>query len=129
MPNLKIHLAPSYDHASSLGGIELDKNRLDRLSTTDTFRNMKAYVRKARSAFYLSPEANCPMSTFDVFYIAGMERQKVAKSWLNKLENISPENIKDIFNSVPKDKLSDVASLFGQKIIELNKEALLRLKF
>lgn len=129
MPDSKIHLAPSYDHASSLGGIELDKNRMDRLSTKDTLRNMKAFVSKARSAFYSSPEANSPMPTLDAFYCAGIEHKEATKAWLNRLEEISPENIRNILGSVPREEITEIASLFAQKIIELNKEALLRLKF
>ena len=70
----KIHLAPTFDHASSLGRNETDKNRQERLTTKDEGRNIKHYVSRARSAFYLAPSHNKVMLTLDVF-------QRAAKKW------------------------------------------------
>ncbi len=47
------HLAPSYDHASSLGSGETDTDREDRLSPSDKRRSVERYVERAVSALML----------------------------------------------------------------------------
>jgi hypothetical protein len=48
----QLYLAPSYDHAASLGQNETDEKRLIRLTTRDMRQHISAYVSKARSAIY-----------------------------------------------------------------------------
>ncbi len=48
-PDITIHLAPTFDHASSLGWNETDSIRLQRLSTRDRRRTMERYVERALS--------------------------------------------------------------------------------
>jgi hypothetical protein len=40
-PDKKTYLAPTFDHASSLGRNETDENREDRLATKDLGRSME----------------------------------------------------------------------------------------
>ena len=44
-------LAPSFDHASSLGFLLSDEERLERLSTADRQHSVEAYAGRARSKF------------------------------------------------------------------------------
>jgi hypothetical protein len=46
------HLAPTFDHASSLGRELTDERRHDRLNTRDQGYSVEAYAERARSAFY-----------------------------------------------------------------------------
>jgi hypothetical protein len=63
-PEITIHLAPTFDHASSLGWNETDGTRTERLTTRDSRRNMDRYVERAVSAFFSSPASDKPMSTW-----------------------------------------------------------------
>lgn len=45
-PERNVHLAPTYDHASSLGRNETDQSRKDRLTTRDRGRSMERYVER-----------------------------------------------------------------------------------
>lgn len=47
-----LFLAPTFDHASSLGRNETDEIRMKRLSTNDIGYSVEAYVTKAKSALY-----------------------------------------------------------------------------
>lgn len=49
-PNRRM-LAPSFDHASSLGFQLTDTDREDRLATSDRLRTVAAYVTRAKSRF------------------------------------------------------------------------------
>lgn len=123
----KIHLAPSFDHASSLGRNESDIVRQERLTTKDKGRSIQHYIERALSAFYLSPTDNRPLFTIDVFLKAAQRWPRAAKSWLNRLEVMSPKNMDNIFGNIPKSEITPIAVTFAKRILSLNKNRLLAL--
>jgi hypothetical protein len=127
-PEPAIHLAPTYDHASSLGSNKTDKNRKDRLTTRDRGRSMERYVARAKSAFFLSPSDPKPMSTLDAFNYAGKVRPAAARRWLESLAKVSWQDVQIIFEQIPRDLISDAAIEFALKILTLNGERLLALR-
>ena len=60
-------LAPTFDHASSLGRNESDQRMLRRMNTTDPQFSVAAYATRARSALYRSPRETRPLTTLDAF--------------------------------------------------------------
>ncbi|MCA9497974.1 MAG: hypothetical protein KC588_02145 [Nitrospira sp.] len=122
-----LHLAPSFDHASSLGRIESDKEKLDRLRTKDQFRTVEAYAKKASSAFHLSQTSTTPLSTLEAFYSIAKLHTSAALAWLKRLEEVSPEQTMEILSKVPKDRISDISIEFAQKVLLINRERLLGL--
>lgn len=125
VPENVVHLAPTFDHASSLGRNENDSSREERLNTRDIGRSMDRYVQRARSAFYSTARDTKPMSTLEVFREAAIIRPDAARFWLSKLEKISLSDTRSIIDRVPKEEMSDIAKEFTQRIIELNKQRLL----
>lgn len=123
-----VHLAPSYDHASSFGSNESDTKRESRLTTRDVGRSMEKYVERARSAFYLTQNSSKPLSTIDAFQEAASKRPEAARLWLKQLEGISPSDTRSILERIPKTEITEVAIEFTQKILELNRERLLKLR-
>lgn len=123
--DLGIHLAPTFDHASSLGRNENDTSRESRLNTRDRGRNMDNYIKRARSAFYSKPSDVKPSSTLDAFREIAKKRRDAARSWLKRLEMISSSDTRAILDRVPKEEMSDIAVEFTQKILDLNRERLL----
>jgi hypothetical protein len=123
-----IHLAPTYDHASSLGSNEIDKNRKDRLTTHDKGRSIERYVERAQSAFFLSPSSSKPLSTLDAFFEVGKVRPEAAKSWLESLMDVSWRDVEMIFEQIPHNLISDVAIEFALKMLDLNRGRLLALR-
>jgi hypothetical protein len=126
-PERTIHLAPTFDHASSLGWNETDGTRTERLTTRDSRRNMDSYVERAVSAFFSSPASDKPMSTLDVFREASKLRPQAGRAWLERLSQISDNDIKAIFDRIPIDRISDAARNFAVKMLELNQNRLLKL--
>ena len=126
--NRTVHLAPTFDHASSLGRNENDGSREERLNTRDIGRSMDRYVQRARSAFYRTASDTKPMSTLEAFREAAMRRRDAARFWLSKLEEISLSDTKSIIDRVPREEMSDIAKEFTQEIIELNKKRLLKIE-
>ncbi len=80
-----IYLAPTYDHASSLGRELSDENRQK--------RSVEAYANKCSSAFYRSVGDTKPLKTFDVFTYVADNKPEAANIWLERLSSITSANI------------------------------------
>ncbi len=127
-PNRKVYLAPTYDHASSLGASESDENRRDRLTTRDARRSITQFVERATSAFYRLPSDARPMLTIDAFREAARIRPEAAAIWLSQLEEVSADEVRAILNQVPSGRITPVGVEFAQRLLELNRERLLALR-
>jgi hypothetical protein len=127
-PQRTIHLAPTFDHASSLGWNETDKTRIQRLTTKDKRRVMERYVERALSAFFSSPSSSKPTPTWDVFREAARLRPLAAKGWLDRLTQISQNDTTSIFEQIPVARISDAGRDFAMKMLELNQKRLLKLE-
>lgn len=123
-----VHLAPSYDHASSLGSNETDNNRRDRLTTRDKGRSMESYVERATSPFFALPSNRKPMPTLTAFSDAAKTRPAAARSWLDRLNAVSSRDTVFVFDEVPPDRICGTAVDFAQRMLELNRQRLLALK-
>ncbi|MEN6489047.1 MAG: phosphatidylinositol kinase [Smithella sp.] len=121
--NKTLHLAPTYDHASGLGCRVSDKERLDRLKTNDKRYNIDAFVSRIKSAFYDSNLQQ--LKTIDAFHFAAKYNSNAAQYWLNKLKNISQNEIENIFKKVPVHLISHEACKFALAILEANKKRLI----
>ena len=122
------HLAPTFDHASSLGWNETDDTRQERLTTKDKRRGMETYVERALSAFFESPPSEKPMSTLDAFRDGARVRPLAAKAWLERLARLPAGKISDIFTRIPTERITPVAAKFAMKMLELNQRRLLALE-
>jgi hypothetical protein len=121
------HLAPTYDHASSLGTGETDETRQDKLTATDSARNVEGYVQKARSAFYETQESPKTLPTLDTFAAAAKRHPNAARHWLDRLKGISQKDVDLLFEALPETEISPVAASFARKMLYLNQGRLLSL--
>ncbi|RUR80778.1 hypothetical protein ACF3DV_05415 [Chlorogloeopsis fritschii PCC 9212] len=115
-----VHLAPTYDHASSLGRDLSDEQRQK--------RSVEAYANKCFSAFYSSVDDKKPLKTFDLFYQVAHAYPQAAHIWLERLESVSRANILTIFSRIPNTHISSIAAEFAQKILEFNQYRLFTLR-
>lgn len=124
----KIYLAPTYDHASSLGRNEPDEKRRKRLTTKDSGFSIQAYVEKCTSALYARNSDKKSLTTFDAFCRASQEYPNAAKAWLNNLAKVSSNDTLELFERIPSNLITETAINFAQKILELNQFRLLKLR-
>ncbi|MCT7962436.1 hypothetical protein NG791_17350 [Laspinema sp. D1] len=117
------YLAPTYDHASSLGRELLDPKRQQKLNN----RAVTAYVNKCRSALYAGPEDKYPMKTFDAFCEAAKQYPDAANLWLKRLCAVSEADTHALFNQIPRDRITPIAISFSQEILSCNKMRLMQL--
>lgn len=125
IPTQQIALAPTFDHASSLGRNERDEERVRRLTTRDHGSSIERYVERARSPFYLSPASTQALSTLAAFHEAARIRSSAATIWLARLRAARTEEFESIVDAVPSSEMSEPARQFALRMIEINRQRLM----
>ncbi|ENC9834674.1 HipA domain-containing protein [Vibrio fluvialis] len=115
-------LAPSFDHAASLGRNESDAKRKSRLETKDKGQSVAAYVGKCKSYFYYDEQRLKTLTAFK--YFAALSRE-AALEWLDRLENITEQQIFDILDAIPEESMSDISKQFCFAMLEESRKNLL----
>lgn len=122
----RIHLAPTFDHASSLGRSLSDADQAKRLATKDARFSVGSYALKARSALYKTASSSKPLSCIDAFE-AFSEHKKAARSiWLENLNSVDTNAVFRILERVPKGLMSDVSKEFAAAFLNATKRSLLQ---
>lgn len=117
-------LCPSYDHASSLGRELLDIKRSAKLEAKDSLRNVGAYCRKARSAFFDTAEARKAMRCIAAFDRACELAPSAASYWTGQLSKCPASFATDIVRRVPESCMSDTARRFAIEMLRNNQQIL-----
>lgn len=126
LPDGRVTLAPTFDHASSLGRNERDEKRLECLTTRDHGRSVERYVERARSALY-SRVGEKPLTTLEAFEEAARlpEVREAKGYWLARLGAARIADFRLILDNIPPTEISDAAKAFALKMLEINRERLL----
>lgn len=119
------YLAPSFDHASSLGRELTPTIREKRLETRDRGYGVEAYADRARSALYLSESDEKPLLTSEAFRCFAEYDDSAANAWLRRLEEISEADIRIIVRGVPPSRMSDATADFVERLLRYNRCQLL----
>jgi len=120
------YLAPTFDHASSLGAHERDEQRRRRLDSRDPAFRAEGYVQRAdaRSALYLQVGEARPLPLIDAF--RAWSEQGHCAPWLARLDSVEDAAIEELFGRVPGPEMSGPARAFAQAILKANKGRILR---
>nr|VFJ94518.1 MAG: HipA-like C-terminal domain-containing protein [Candidatus Kentron sp. LFY] len=121
----RIYLAPTFDHAASMGQNETDTTRQDRLSTKDRGRHISTYIKKARSAIYENKTDKSPLPTSDLFRKAAAKSPEAARIWLDRLQQISQNSCLGLFEQLSPETITPSAKQFALTLLALNQERLL----
>lgn len=128
LPDALPELAPNYDLAASLGQILGDVERQRRLDTRDAGYAIEAWTAKARSHFYLAESDAKPATTTAAFVRAAERYPAAAGFWMRRLESVDAGRMNDAVGRIPDSRASAVARRFAARMLELNRERLLRLE-
>ncbi|GAA3106051.1 hypothetical protein GCM10010520_58500 [Rhizobium viscosum] len=123
-----VSLAPTFDHASSLGRELRDEVRAERLKTRDKRYSVEAYAARTRSGLYEEQTNSQPLYTINAFKIACSIGKSNMDFWLDKLSAVSEADVSGIFKRVPTALISNEASAFAIAMLEINKQKLLGLR-
>lgn len=126
-PEHGLTLAPTFDHASSLGRNETDDTRRSRLNTKDKGYSVESYVAKARSGFFENKSSTKAMSTMDAFRECAKANPSAAQYWLDRLYAINEADFSAILANIPDDFISSEARDFSNAMLCINRNRLLSL--
>lgn len=121
----EIWLAPTFDHASSLGRELSDSNRTQRLTTNDRRASLPAYVGKARSGFYEKPNDKRPLSCLDAYSVGSKIAADWMPYWRKCVKELSIDIINPIFEAFPPGWISCPAKTFAKACIVANRDRIL----
>ncbi len=124
-PQSRRFLAPSYDHAASLGTVLRDEEREDRLTTQDRGRTVQRYVERARSAFYAVERGTKRMLSIEAFKFAAARYPQAAQVWSERLGNISFHEVEHVLNDLPEARASTMSRKFALEMMRINQARLL----
>jgi hypothetical protein len=119
-----VQLAPSYDHASSLGRELSDAERTARLDGKDRRRTVASYAGRTRAALYRTAEDRRPLSPVEAFAEAAARLPRAADLWLHRLDGTSAATLALIVGRVPADRMSDPARRFATALMEHNRSSI-----
>lgn len=118
-------LAPTFDHASSLGRNEQDEARAERLATRDRGRSVAAYVQRARSGLYKTKNSNKAMTTLEAFSDAAASHASAAGYWRQRLSALDPGTLEAVVRQMPTSAMSQIAGRFAVQVMIENRIRLL----
>jgi hypothetical protein len=121
----KIELAPTFDHASSLGRGLTDDARSRRLNARDERQSVEAYAARARSALFRSPSDAKPVTPLSAFLAAAQLRPSAAAFWLQQLAAVDSEHVQIVFREVPPSEMTQIAADFALRLLSVNKKRLI----
>lgn len=120
-------LAPSFDHASSLGRELMESRRETLLAGKGGQGNVAMYASRAPSAIYLGTEDRKPLLTLDAFSRFSDHAPNARKIWLDKLNGLQEDSMRECVGRVPSDILSRSSAEFVCQLLLYNRERLLNL--
>lgn len=126
-PEQGLTLAPTFDHASSLGRNETDETRIKRLNTKDQGYSVESYVAKARSGFFENKSSTKAMGTLEAFRECAKANVEAGQYWLDRLSVFGDSDFSDILGAIPDDFISPEAREFANAMLRINRNRLLSL--
>lgn len=113
-------VAPSFDHASSLGRELLDERRERRLAED----SIGDYVEKGRGAIYWSEVEHHGPNPLELVRRASREYPDIFRPALAKLQGLDSSSIRDIVKRVPDDWMTSTSREFAIALICYNSKQL-----
>jgi hypothetical protein len=113
-------LAPTYDHASSLGRELRDEKRRDLLSGN----RVAWYAGRARSALYGDRSDARPLSTHAAFWDASARVEGSREAWAARVASLSPPALQQIIGRVQSGRITSEGRKFALQLM-LENQAIL----
>ena len=121
--NIGFFVAPSFDHASSLGR-ELQDSRRELYLSSPT--GVLDYIRRGRGGVFVDDNRRRAPSPLRLAQLIGRWRPDVGRHWIDLLAAIPDEEFKSIINRVPDEFMSSMAREFAYRMMITSRSELLR---
>ncbi len=108
-PSFGIQLAPTFDHASSLGREMTDDARIRHL----TEGTLDRYVRRARGGIFLNAQARHGLSPLAVTQMLAERYPEFFKPWQTRVVGLQSDALSDLLDRVPEGRISEAGRRFA----------------
>jgi hypothetical protein len=115
-------VAPTFDHASSLGRNESLERVQERLATSDSGFTVEAYAAKARSALFSSADDSAPLAPLDAFREITQFSHQTARAWCQRLNRVTRGALQGILDRVPDDRMPEPIKHFVVRMVMFNRQ-------
>ncbi|MBB6573850.1 hypothetical protein [Xanthomonas arboricola] len=119
-----VYLAPTFDHASSLGRENRDDRRKMKFDAKNPAHGVYGYACKALSQLYAS-KSGSRLTTIQAFTEFSQYCKDECRYWLQQLRGIDEEYFQGIFEEVPDTHITEVGRKFGACVLVENRKRLL----
>jgi len=116
------HLAPSFDHASSLGRDLSNQKRRERLTTGDKRANVEAYADRGRSAFFGADTVDRTLTGREIVKSLIRLVPEPTRTWAGRLVNLDSIHLQRIFQKMPREFISEDAARFAMRLLAHNQQ-------
>lgn len=110
-----LELISSFDHGVSLGSRNRDEDKLS--------RSFFEHINESSFSHFKDGEGS--LSVFNAFGRAAKLYPGAAKIWQDKLAAINTTQIKEIFDSIPEERITPLGATFAQQLLEYNQALIL----
>ena len=130
-----VELAPTFDHASSLGRELSDTKRQHKLNAQQNGdredQTVVGYLTsdKGRSRIYLHEHDEKPMHPMQVFQETSERFARAAAAWTEELSKLTTAQLEQFVRQIPPEQMSLSARDFSLCLLNLNRNALLNRTF
>lgn len=124
--NNQAYLAPTFDHASSLGRELRDDRRAMKLAHKDDDHNVVGYASRARSQLY-DRKSGERLTTVAAFLEFAAYCKEDAKFWIGQLARLDEGYFRRLFSDVPDTHITGIGREFAVQLLLENKKRLLAL--
>lgn len=122
-----VYLAPTFDHASSLGRENQDERRAMKLASTAPLHGVAGYAANASSQLY-EKKSGLRLSTIAAFSDYAATCRSEARVWIAQLDKVNEEIFRKLFALIPNTHITDVGREFAVRLLIENKRRLLALE-
>lgn len=119
----RLALAPSYDHASSLGRELSDESRMRQVRPSQGSR-VEQYARRAKSALYPGGGQTEALATWVAYQVAAANRPGAGAAWLDRLRQLPDDAVREVVEAVPGSHMSRTAKDFACALLDYNAKLL-----
>lgn len=120
---LKLRIAPSFDHASSLGRELRDEARTRKMNE-DAIVN---YINRAHGAVFITGKERRGPSPMELAQFSAHKYPEIFRDIIQKIRDIDFENISAIVEKVPDERMSPISRQFAIEMLRENRELLGRI--
>lgn len=118
-------LAPTFDHGASMARNVSDEERQARMTSRDGNRQIPAFARRARSAFFADGSTERPLGTVAAWEAFSRLAPGAGAVWVERLRLIPGADVANLLAEVPPHRLSPVGRDFTLRLLTENRRRIL----